>query len=449
MNQTIKNLPIFGIVGYVLSGVLISFFGPLQYVGYDKWSVGLYIVGFLVLFTLGFNIGITSALRFRPRFSVARRNEFLTKIFLVCCYISVVFLSLEFVQLVLTKGLNFSIAKSGQAYFDLYDDYVRNTGSYSLEFILGSVFAPCLFITTVWGVFYFRNLSFRERLMVIFCIAATVIVHTLGEGKQKQFGDLVVYFLTILLVKQASADKLKLKALLKLSVLGIGAVYVFLVILGHRYETIGISLSILDDKLHPLIYLKNDSLLISLLGDVAAFPMVMFSGYLGQGYYGLSLSMNQDFTWTAFAGSSYSVSVIVSRLFSLPFMVEQSYPYLVGADSGWAETKWHTVFAWMASDFTFPGTLILFFFVAIVYARAWREAISTQNPFAILLFSLLNVGIVYIPANNQLMHTPGALWTLILVFFLYFRYHKSYNDMMIPVGKMRLIATHHAQPRLV
>ena len=108
-------------------------------------------------------------------------------------------------------------------------------------------------------------------------------------------------------------------------------------------------------------------------------------------------------------------------------MFDMTYPARIGQETGWGISKWHTLFSWLASDMTYPGALIFLAFVGYLYAKAWKESISTRNPFSILLFCLLNIGLVYIPANNQLVHSPGGLALLVAILVLYFVFAPRYN----------------------
>ena len=64
---------------------------------------------------------------------------------------------------------------------------------------------------------------------------------------------------------------------------------------------------------------------------------------------------------------------------------------------------------------------MLFGLLAYIYARSWLLSIRQNNPYAILMFTLITMGVFFMPANNQLFHSPGLLFTVIVVSFLYIR----------------------------
>lgn len=420
MNNRLKYLPLHVMIAYLAFGVFISVAGPLEYDRYNKLPVLIFMASFSGLFSLGYILGAKAPITVSNKYSETSLTRLLTQILNWSIRLSALATTFYFIDTIATTGLSLNIFKSGDAYFSAYDGYVRNSGFYSLKFIISSFGSVPGFITSVWGIYYFKTLPYSHKLLVIYAIVGTLIVFTIGGGKQKQFGDFIIYFACLFAISRASKNQLTFGFIIKIFSLLLLAILILLTLLSIRYQAAGIDINSLNGKLHPLIYFNETHIIPTLLGENIGFAVTMLSGYFGQGYYGLSLAFDQPFTWTAFSGSSYSLSVILNQFFGLPFMVEESYPYLVGENTGWALTKWKTVFAWLASDLTFPGTVLLGGGIGYLYAKLWRESILLENPVSILLFCLLSVGAAYVPANNQLMHSPGALFTLFVIGGLYF-----------------------------
>lgn len=422
-----RYLPLLAVNVYVVFGMLVSFFGPLQYANYDKESVLVFITALLFVFSLAYFLGARTRVLRSTVWSKRRKDSFVEMVFRISLTVSIVFLSYEFLNGLLVKGLSFSLADVGSAYINSYDGHIRNSGSYSLNFLFLSISALPIFITQVWSVLFFDTFSRRTRMLVLYVFAIILIIYTLGGGKQKQLGDILIIVSVVYFIKCAYEGTINFSSLAKVvAFIGLG-VYSLLYILSNRYQNIDVDLNVLNERLHPLISYQSNNAIENIFGEAGAFPLVMLSSYIGQGYYGLSLALEQPFTWTYFGGSSYSISVILNRVFGTDFLVEKSYPYLVGASTGWSEDKWHTVFAWLASDLTFPGTILFCGVVGFFFARTCKEAIYYRNPFSVLLLTLLSIGFFYIPANNQLMHSPGGLWTLGWILILYARFARRYN----------------------
>jgi len=419
--------PLFFVLLYVSTCLIVSVFGPIEYIDYNKKAVSLFVIGTLAFFALGYCLAMAPPIAVSRKFNPVKIRTIRSVLFRVSFFLAFVAIGVIVLRSAASGSLSLDIGQSGQAYIAAYDGYERNTGNYSVDFLLSTFFAFPTYVATIWGLFYFGSMSRKQRILLVFMIAATIVVFTISGGKQKQFGDYMIYFTTLIFIRSILRGSFSVATLLKISVFGLLGVLLLLILLGMRYAAIEIDLETINNNIHQLTRLDVEHPIIRVLGDDMGFAASMFSSYIGQGFYGLSLSMEQDFSWTRFGGSSYSWSVILNRFFGLPFMVETSYPYLVGANTGWAETKWHSVYAWLASDLTFAGTIGFNLILGYLFGRLWKEIIICQNPFSLLLFCLLMVGAFYVPANNQLMHSPGALGTLFLTLGLYFRYRASYN----------------------
>lgn len=426
-NKPASYYPLVFVLGYLAFCLSVSVAGPIEYDGYDKLSTTAFMMAVCTMFTVGFFLGIRTKVSVSSKYSDRQLSTAISTLFRVCFTLAIASVVVIFLKSLASGSLSFNVAQSGEAYLQSYAGYERNTGTYSFDFLLTSFFAFPTYAATIWGIFFFRDLSRKRKILLILMIVATILVFTVSGGKQKQFGDYLIYFLTLYFIKTVLSGRFSPKAVIVGIFVLVTGIITFLTILSFRYSASGVSLANLNSVIHPMMYFDEQHLSVRLLGEDVGFALGMFSGYLGQGFYGLSLSLEQDFTWTAFSGSSYSWSVILNRFLGFPFMVEQSYPYIVGNTTGWGQTKWHSVYAWLASDFTFTGTVFLNGVIGYIFAQLWKEILLFKNPFSILFFCLLCVGAFYAPANNQLMHSPGGLFTLILTVFFYYKYRASYN----------------------
>jgi hypothetical protein len=95
-----------------------------------------------------------------------------------------------------------------------------------------------------------------------------------------------------------------------------------------------------------------------------------------------------------------------------------SYPGRVDVDNGWSYFhRWHSIYPWLASDVTFPGTLLLMFFIGGLFAKIWQDILWCKNPIATSLFGVLLIMLFYVPANNQILGFPAsaaAFWVLLI-----------------------------------
>jgi len=81
------------------------------------------------------------------------------------------------------------------------------------------------------------------------------------------------------------------------------------------------------------------------------------------------------------------------------------------AKYGWKPYgNWHSIYPWLASDFSFPGTLIIVFIIGHLFAKSWLDTLRGANPFAVAALAQFITMLVYFPANNQVAQ-GGESWT--------------------------------------
>ena len=421
MNNRESYLPYWGVVAYLVVGVGLSIFGPFEYANMNEMAVFIYMFGVLVSFTVGYFMFPRSYVNSRTSSSYKPPLVF-DKIFRACLVASVIGVTINLGLSILKGGFSLNIMNSGQSYLDAYSGYERNQGSYSLVFLFREMLAPAFYVFTILGMCYYNALSKGQKICLIYVVVVTLLVFTVAGGKQKQFGDVLLFVVCVFSINKARTGGLTSKFILTASSYLILGLAFLCLMLGVRYSAVGVDIGNLALKLHPLMGYRDDNIWVNLLGDEYGFPFVMLSSYLSQGYYGLALTLDGDFTWTYFLGSSYTLSVIANKVFGVPFMYEHTYPYLVGISSGWGETKWYSIYSWLASDFTFVGTMPLIAFFGSLYRKSWYLATVVCSPLGVLVFCLLSIAVMYSPANNQLLHTPGSFFTVVIVFFLWFKY---------------------------
>jgi len=414
--------PLWFFVAYVIFTVCLALFGPLDFIDFPKLKVAAYIAFVLVCCLIGYYFGVDSSKRLTlppPRAFLPVQGR-IPKAFDFILAAGILGLIGYLVTSAGNGSLNTDLTALGETYNTTYEGYQRNTGSYSLAFISYSVFSAPMFIASVWGMFYVRRINWPRRLIVITIILGTLLIFTLGSGKMKQLGDFVIYVIAIAAVARAASGKgfspRFIGILAGVAVIGL-ALFAFIV--SQRYTSVGVDALNINQKTSWHVKYDTTHPVFEVFGTGIGFAVSVVCNYLSGGYYGLGLTLDSAPTWSHFLGSSYSISVIGERVFGLPSGYDVSYPYLVGNETGWGEAHWYTAFPWFASDFTFVGTGVLFGVFAFWYARAWLESIILSDPFSVLLFTLMTVGVFYVPANNQLMHSPGPVATLLLVFVLY------------------------------
>ena len=66
---------------------------------------------------------------------------------------------------------------------------------------------------------------------------------------------------------------------------------------------------------------------------------------------------------------------------------------------------WATVYPWIASDVTFPGTVVVVALIGWMTARVWVDVLGGRNPYAVALLGQFLLMLYYFPAHNKNMQS--------------------------------------------
>lgn len=390
-------------------------FGPVGYKDLDIWVLVRFIGPFIVFFSIGFRLGVgprwpgssTPAPALQP---VDRRILWLLWPLSLWAFGS----SLYSWAAPAISGQSVSLTALGESYVEGYRGYVRGTATIDAAYIVTIFDQTIVSLTLLLGLSNFGRLSRWLRWVVVVVLASYVLTNLLFTGKQKYLGDAVIFSGAVLLIALA-AQRARIRPRTVLAAVGglLVTVGLFAEILRQRYIAAGVDIENAIDKVHPLMTWDTGSVLFRVLGPDYGFAAGFFLSYFSNGLYGLYLSLSLPFEWSYFAGSSYSLSRIVEIGLDTPgAILEQTYPYRVGEVYGWGFDKWHSAFAWVASDLSFPGILALSPLAGIWYGRLWKQAVGSTNPFAAPLFAYLSLGLVFIYSNNQMVHSLAGVFVL-------------------------------------
>lgn len=147
--------------------------------------------------------------------------------------------------------------------------------------------------------------------------------------------------------------------------------------------------------------------------------------YVTQGYYGMSLSLDEPFTSTYGIGNSAFLRSNFKSLFGID-VTPRTYQAKI-SDQWDADMKWHSFYSYMANDISFYGVILLMFFIGAFLAVSWKDAIWGKNLVSQCLLPLFIIMFLYMPANNQIFSVMQSccafleltfLWALVRMAFL-------------------------------
>ncbi|MEY8200130.1 MAG: hypothetical protein RPS47_12875 [Colwellia sp.] len=380
------------------------------------------MIGVVVFFFVGYVMTVSGHLNSAYEFksfltSVPPSVQFLSKALLVLGLITVAVDWVGFLQ----ASSSSSFSSLGDSYINSYDGYERGQAKVDLFYILRILSHTVLALCLAFSSYYFSSYSTKMKLGFLFVILSYLVIQVLGSGKQKYLGDCVIAFGVFILFFRARQLKInKAKLLFFIGIGGVLVFYFFIEILKQRYVAAGIGVENINEKVHPLIYWELDSFVFDFIGDEYGFALAIFLGYFTNGLYGLSLCLQLPFQWSYMVGNSYSLTRIVEIIMGEDKVIYSvTYPYRAGLEFGWGETKWHSLFSWMASDISFFGVIIFSGLFGAFYGLLWRQSINFSNPISGPLFSLLTLGLIFSLANNQLMHSLSGILSLVTLLLLW------------------------------
>jgi len=422
---TYKPINIF--ILYILLTMAISFWGPIEYFNFNKTIVAIYMMFFLVLFYFAYCLGVKHYPRKKIKFYSKLKLKKLFFILKICILITLLLEIISFLSSPFVKQ-DHTLVSIGQAYIDIYTGFVRNIGrSYSFFEIAYLLSGLVRQTAVILGFYYFRSFKKKWKIFIVLIILLIIFNKFVFFGTQKQIGDIFIYLIGITALK-LNITKFSKKKILIVAFI-IVAVFLFTYVQKSRIEALNQDVFSYNKIRIEHLRINTNNLFFKTLGYEWGFPFAtVISSYLGGGYYGLSLCLQLPFKWTYGLGSSYAIAVFTNRFLGMPFFFENTYPIRMENVTGWpALSKWHSIFPWLASDFTFFGALLFLMVIAYIYSKSWIESYRFKNPISILLFCNLNIMLIFIPNNNQLMISPESLLAFVLLLFLWLTRHKKYN----------------------
>ena len=164
-------------------------------------------------------------------------------------------------------------------------------------------------------------------------------------------------------------------------------------------------------------YSDRNNIFIKNLDEKTKDGLIMLTSYLTQGYYGTALALEENYSPTYGFGHSMFLLENIKKINIEVY--ESSYLKKI-ENRGWIYGyRWSGIYPWIASDTTFPGSLVIFYLWGLLLALSFGEMIKNESFIAMGLFYTLTIGVIYFPANNQLFQSPEAFFTTYFFIFVF------------------------------
>lgn len=423
----IKWIPLILVEIYLVTSLVLYQFGPIHYHTENVVLFWCLILVYHAAFIVGYCVAIKkNHTQNNHIFGTKERtlNSHIITVFLVLCLIAAVINYRNIVKTASYIPFDF--------FQDLYKGLTSPAEQYYSKFT-NTTFNGNNIVTLVFAILSFANIALVpvivfmwERINIFQKIFGIMIsFYTLSAyisiGTNKGIFDMLFLYAGSLFIevmtnyKKRGLDTLWIRKAILIITIVLLVFSLFYFTYAVRDRT-GNNMSGLESKGNiQMSMIEKDK-----PNDFFESMVLSVTGYVTQGYYGMSISVGEPFTSTYGIGYSKFLLTNVNNYFHHDFL-KRTYQHKISEK--WDESEqWHSFYSYWANDISFYGVIILMFMVGFSLAIFWKYAIM-QNIIAKCILLLYIVMFMYMPANNQLfnvLETFCGFWEMLLIWAVYY-----------------------------
>lgn len=312
------------------------------------------------------------------------------------------------------------LVNPSEQYIDRMNMTDTNSMSTLLVVITG-ITAPFRWLLIPLSIINWDKLKLFDRIGVIAFIALDVMSWIAIGTNKGIFDNIFIIVFSLLIKTYMDSSKVKFRSKSNKGKIILIFLSVTMLIAAIAYMTKAIKSRFTTYNYYSPsanIWVDFNSPIISITPDFLKDTLVVVSSYITQGYYGLSLALREGFSMSFGFGNSWFLLNVFERITGNMNLAENTYPFKI-IKYGWDPyINWQSFYTWIASDFSFIGTLILMILIGYVFGEVWKSVLMQKNLYAVGLFSLFMIMFMYIPANNQVFaftNTFFSFWGLFIL----------------------------------
>lgn len=430
MNDYRKYTPIKIYIFYILITLLVNLFGPWDYYDYNIINPIAFMAIYLCLSILTYSKSIKN--NFKAQILLKRNfyGTLITRDGQFVARICIIFTFILFSFMIFFKIKEFGLPDISN-YFQIMAMAYTSKEEIGLKLNLSGwifgYFSIVYVVSVILGAYYFKDINSFFKIFYIINFLLSLFYYASFVGSQKAIGDLMIYISSVVFILFCqSGKKIRIRTIIFASAVASSCILLFATILSNRLILWGFSdYSVTSRAILDLTHWSLDP-----FSDNLKLGFGLFLYYLSHGYYGFSQCLDLPFEWSFGYGSSFALKEVLNKFMPYSDYEIASYPVRMEATTSWgAYQNWHTIFPWLASDFTYIGAIILMCLVMMVYAISWNRILKKGHWINVLLFCQLNILLVYVPANNQLFQTRASLIATSLIIILWvFNFNNGGSD---------------------
>ena len=423
--------PIKIVIPYWIFCLLLYAFGPFKWVTYHPVTFWTLNILFLLLFSVGWILGIRLKSATIYRWNSYDPNDarilkgLHIKIVINCIYEAInlfrMFFFSSFDVTGLIKRLIYGIQNMGDSYNSFQESIMLNTVNVvggSLMTMFNVVWDFWAFSTLLLSILYLKRLNIIDKIITGITLFI-IIIGYVARGTNIGVFRIVLAFLCFFYIKyiKKSKEKSKKKKISssKMLVLSVVGIVVVVQLFDKVMQSRG-GINLWETSYYNIggIGINKNSIFFSIVPLGFHQLVVALASYLTQGFYGMSLTLRVPWKPMFGLGSSMGLQNLLTGL--IPNLTSRTYQKRIEI-YGWdSYVQWHTMYSWIANDFSYIGVIFIMAVLGFLFAKVYKDCMNDNNPFAYLMLYYLVLMAVFLPCNNQVFQSTYVLFSFILVF---------------------------------
>ncbi|MGN5955381.1 O-antigen polymerase [Sphingobacterium lactis] len=414
ISLALKYKPLKYLVGFNLATLFIFLTAPVFWKTENLFVFFLFFIFCQIALGLGFKIG-ADGVKNKINYIPEPNKRFINFVFVfyVCTFLIKYAYLLKFYPHQIGEMINFLLIgiASPQLGYQMSIDPSRG---FTIPWSIYAVISVVNQLFFIIGFIYWKYSNLSKKIIFIIFLA---IEFFFWFGRGTNFGviNLIVTFLLVMFVNN-SIKKIKLTQKIKRTVvivlLGIAGLGVFtynLVERGGGGEVNSSELSLGRSEID-----ENNSFLNSLPKSLV--PTYLFTVYyVSQGYYHTCLAFDLDFHFTYFLGNNPE-TINIGNIMGME-VDKETYVYRLNQKGIDPKINWHSIYTWLASDFSFFGVPFIFFIMGAMLGHSWVSSIKHQDFISKIIFVITGNILIFSFANNNYFGSIFYSGTIVIIYW--------------------------------
>ena len=415
----VRPLPLFVGIAYLITTIALFAAGPFDWPINNPVTLGLFLSASLISIAVGFSIGS----RFHSPAGHLHAWRFYFRLGAIASIALLAPSTLAYTGK-WPWEIGIALGDQGAAYREMLAALEANeSGIRPYVAIARAAFAPFVFCVIPFSILNWKRLKRGDVILLLLHILS-IFIFSLMRGTDRETVDLLLIIsgsLFVLLGRLAVTRgrfPFSLSRTVTVAIFSGFLLLISLTLFIDRKESRmgGDGAFCVAEDVICSSRAANESPIIA----KSMFGLEMLTAYMSQGYYGLSLALDEDFSWTYGLGHSSFLMGNFGNLID-EALYDRSYMAKISA-AGWDDkAQWSTLFPWLASDLGFPAVPFVMVIFAFVWGASWKSSVLLRSDAGALVFLYSCLLVLYIPANNQIAQSLDSYFSALFWFALWLK----------------------------